>query len=118
MLVCTTAATLPDRHRQHGAITHSTVVHCGADRAQVDHEDAHEAGERRGFHPHRHERGHRRRRALVDVGRPHVERHGGHLEAEADQQQADAEQQERIARAPLGQSAARSGSSLVVPVAP
>ena len=39
------------------------------------------------------ERRDRRRRALVDVGRPHVERHRGNLEAEADEQKHDAEDQ-------------------------
>ena len=37
------------------------------------------------------ERRHRRRRALVDVGRPHVERHGRDLEAEAREQEHEAE---------------------------
>ena len=40
--------------------------------------------------------GHRRRRALVHVGRPHVERHGGDLEAEADEQQRDAGEHQRV----------------------
>ena len=35
----------------------------------------------------RHEPGHRRGGALVDVGGPHVERHGGDLEGEPDQQE-------------------------------
>ena len=39
------------------------------------------------------ERRHRRRRAFIDVGRPHVERHGGNLEAEADEQEHQAEDQ-------------------------
>jgi hypothetical protein len=33
------------------------------------------------------ESGDRRRRTLIDVGRPHVERHRGNLEAEADKQE-------------------------------
>ena len=44
---------------------------------------------RRGGEEHRD----RRRRALVDVGRPHVERHGGDLEREADQHEHDADDQ-------------------------
>ena len=36
---------------------------------------------------------HRRRRALVDVGRPHVERHGGDLEGDAGQHEDEAENQ-------------------------
>ena len=39
------------------------------------------------------ERGHRRRRALVDVGRPHVERHRRDLEAETGEQENQAEYQ-------------------------
>jgi len=33
----------------------------------------------------------RRRRALVDVGRPHVERHGRDLEGDTDQQEDEAD---------------------------
>src|SRR6476659_2859383 len=36
---------------------------------------------------------HRLRRALVDVGRPHMERHGGHLEAETGEQKHKAQGQ-------------------------
>ena len=39
------------------------------------------------------ERRHRRRRAFVDVRRPHVERHGGNLEAEAGEQEHQPEDQ-------------------------
>ena len=83
------------RHRQH---RHHPQHHrpVRAERPQVDHEDAQEAGKRRDLHAHRHESRDRRRRALVGVGRPHMEGHGGDLEAEADQQQADAGQQQRI----------------------
>ena len=53
-------------------------------------------------HRHRHaghlgrggeEGGHRRRRALVDVGRPHVERHGRDLEGDAGGDEDEAEDQ-------------------------
>ena len=44
------------------------------------------------------EGGDRRRRALVDVGRPHVERHGGDLEGEADQQEHEADDQADVLR--------------------
>ena len=37
-----------------------------------------------------------RRRALVDVGRPEVERHGGDLEAEPDEEQGDAGEHEGV----------------------
>ncbi len=42
-----------------------------------------------------HEGRHRRRRALVDVGRPHVERHDAELEADADDDQGEAADQQR-----------------------
>ena len=44
------------------------------------------------------EGGDRRRRALVDVGRPHVERHGGDLEGEADQQEHEADDEADVLR--------------------
>ena len=44
----------------------------------------------------RHERGHRGRRALVDVGRPHVERRRGDLEAEAGEDHRHAGDEERV----------------------
>ncbi len=75
----------------------------------------------------------RRRRALVDVGRPRVERHGGDLEPEAHHQQGDAGEQHGGAAAaqdlvgrddvaerrpsPPGVGAAMT-DSLVEPVAP
>ena len=42
----------------------------------------------------RHERGHRRRRTLVDVGRPHVEGHRRDLEREANHQERDGDRQQ------------------------
>ena len=50
---------------------------------QADVEDAREDRERGGLRGGREERGDRRRRAFVDVGRPDVERHRGDLEAES-----------------------------------
>jgi len=40
----------------------------------------------------------RRRRALVDVGRPHVERHGRDLEGDTDQQEDEADDKADILR--------------------
>ena len=70
------------------------------------------ARERRHQHPQReherhhlgrgrHERGHRRRRALVGVGRPHVERRGVGLEAEADDHHREAHEREHVVRVAL-----------------
>ena len=59
-------------------------------------EDPQQGGEAAHLGHRGHEPGHRRRRALVDVGRPHVERHGGHLEGEADQQQGHPGQQHPV----------------------
>ena len=59
---------------------------------QGDHEHPQHGGERGRLADRGHERGDVVRRTLVDVGRPHVERHGRHLEAESDDQQGDAGQ--------------------------
>ena len=59
-------------------------------------EDQLEQGDEAGrLRQHRQERGDRRGRALVGVGRPGVERHGRHLEGEADHHEHDAEGDER-----------------------
>ena len=60
--------------------------------AQV--EDPQQAGEAGHLHARGHPRHARAGRALVHVRRPEVERHGRHLEAEADQQQGHARQQQ------------------------
>ena len=117
MLVCTSATTLPTVIVS-AAITHSTRDQSRADRAEVEQENAQETGEGGELHPDRHERGDRRRRAFVGVGRPHMKRDRGDLEAEADQQHADAEQQRSGCEATPWSRAARIGSSLMVPVAP
>ena len=52
--------------------------------------------ERGGLRGRGHERGDRRRRALVDVGRPHVERRGRDLEAEPDQEQRETDEQHAV----------------------
>ena len=86
------------------ASTHiSGLDHVGA--AGEGHQDQlqqrHEAGRLRG---HGEERGDRRGRALVGVGRPRVERHGRHLEGEADHHEDDAERDQRtgVARTDRG----------------
>ena len=63
------------------------------------------------------EGGDRRRRAFVDVGRPHVERHRADLEGEAGEHEDQAEQQaDRDCR--RGAKAAAMPSNSVVPVKP
>ena len=59
---------------------------------RLDH-DADEERDRGDLRRHREEGGDRRRRAFVDVGRPHVERHGGDLEGEADDGEDDADEE-------------------------
>ena len=88
-----------------------------AQRLERRQEHADERRERGGLDAGRHEAGHDGRRALVGVGRPHVERHGRHLEGEADEQQA------RAPRARAGESAPprprrmrRPGRACVLPV--
>ena len=61
------------------------------------------------------ERGDRRRRALVDVGRPHVERHRRDLEAEAGEQEHQPEDQ---ADAGACAAALAMPAKLTVPVKP
>ena len=53
--------------------------------------------EGRGLRRRRHEAGHRSRRALVHVRRPHVERRGRGLEAEADEQHREPADEQRVA---------------------
>ena len=61
-----------------------------------NHEYPHHGGEPRRLHPGCHPRHHRTGRALVDVGRPSMERHCGHLEGQPHQQQGDASQQHSV----------------------
>ena len=83
---------------------------CLAEEADEDElQERHEAG---GLRRHRQERGDRRGRALVGVGRPGVERHRRHLEGEADDHEDDAERDDRLVadravelRADLGRAA-------------
>ena len=65
-------------------------------------DDAQQGGERADLDDRGHEAGHRRRRPLVDVGRPEVEGHRGDLEGEADEQQRAAGVQETRAKNHVG----------------
>ena len=78
---------------------HDDLLPVGGDRLEGPHRHAHE--KRHGGHLRRggQEGGHRRRRAFIDVGRPHVERHGGDLEGKAGQHEDQAEHQAELALA-------------------
>ena len=91
----------------------------GAERFEGRQEDADERGEGRRLDAGGHEPGDRRRRALVGVGRPHVERHRRHLEREADDQQSHARgTASASATSPAPPSALPMRSSRVLPVSP
>ncbi len=96
MSVCEMASRLPDDHRQRGQRPE--------DGRQVNRqggegggEDAQQRGEARDLGARGHEGGDRGRRALVDVGRPHVERDSRDLEAEShqDERRANGQEQDR-----------------------
>ena len=61
-----------------------------------DEQHAHRDHERRDLRRRRHERGHRRGRALVDVRRPHVERRRGELEREPDEDHREPADEEEL----------------------
>ena len=65
-------------------------------------ENPEKGGEGRHLRPHRHERRHRRRGALVDIRRPHVEGHGRHLEAQAHDDKAQPDEKYRPPRGRMG----------------
>ena len=69
---------------------------------RLDH-DAHEQHDGRGLGRDREERGDRRRRALVDVGRPHVERHRRTFEGEPHRDEDDADDETDRRRASVGE---------------
>ena len=92
MLVCPIAANAPSSIE---AIDTITTRSCHAptrwpnDVAHHPQQQRHRGDLGRGGEEHRH----RRRRALIHVGRPHVERHGGDLERQPDQHEHDADHQ-------------------------
>ncbi len=94
MLRCGDGGQVADGHAQRREDPHDTGP-VDRQRAERVREHAREAGEGGGLHAHRHERGDGGRRALVDVGRPRVERDRGDLEPEADQQQRDGGERQR-----------------------
>ena len=76
---------------------HRAPVPLGAAEADVEH--AQQGAEGGDLRAGRHERRHRRRRALVDVGRPGLERHRADLEQQADGQHGQAEEQQPLVAA-------------------
>ena len=88
---------IADRERrtgEHGDRDPPLVLLAGERRRQHAQRD----DERRCLRRRRHERGHRGRRALVDVRRPHVERRRRGLEAEAGDDHREPGEQEGVAR--------------------
>ena len=85
----------------------TTCCHCGLMPAKRAERHAHQ--QRHGRHLGRggEEGRDRRRRALVDVGRPHVERHGRDLEGEADQQEHEADDEADVLAGAAGLGARR-----------
>ena len=63
-------------------------------------------------------RGHRSRRALIDIRHPHLERHRGDLESERDQHQDHAEQRRALSQPPDSANAAVMRARFVSPVTP
>ena len=83
------------------AIEMKTMICCqsGAIGSKALDGDAHEQRHRRHLRRRGEEGGDRRRRALVDVRRPHVERHGRDLEGQAGEHEDQAEDQAELALA-------------------
>ena len=72
--------------------TNTTICcHCDTMPGKCGQRHPREHRQRRDFRRGGKERGHRRRRALIDVGRPHMERHRRDLEAEPGEQEHQAE---------------------------
>ena len=85
-----------DDHRQYGEPPQNDRPDRRR-RRELDRDDTKKGRESCSFYSGRHVAGDRCRRPLVDVGRPHVERHGRDLESEADHHQCHARIQEEVA---------------------
>ena len=94
--------------------TNTTICcHC-VDHARKRHDGcAHEHGDAGDLGRGGEEGGDRRRRALIDVGRPHMERHRRDLEAEAGEQENEPEHQAQMSgtRAALGRRLGDAGKA-------
>ena len=97
-------AQVPDHHGEDGQDGHRGR-HWAARRWQGLQEHAQQRAEGGRLDPRGHQSGHRGGRALVDVRRPHVEGHAGHLEAEPYEQEAHAPARPRSALSALGETA-------------
>ena len=120
ILVCEMAITFPTT-MVRAARPHSTGTRSSVEGGEGSDEDAQQGGKPGCLGADRHETGHRGGGTLVDIRRPHVERDGRDLEAEADQDQGRADgQQERITAGPEPEPATAETipAREVVPVAP
>lgn len=81
-------------HRDGGENGQKREPHA-AQRREYRQDEAQEHGESRRLRPHGEERGDRRGRSLVDVGRPHVERYHRQLEEDAGKDERHADDAER-----------------------
>ncbi len=90
-----------EQHRQDGDEPDDLPPFRGEAAERLD-EKADEERDRGDLRRHREERRDRRRRPLVDVGRPHMERHGRDLEGEPDRDEHDADD-ETDRRAAIGE---------------
>ena len=108
------AANAPSSHRGDGD-EDDDLLPLRGDAGKRHDGDAHEQGHAGDLRRGGEERRDRRRRALIDVRRPHVERHGGDLEAEAGEQKNQAEDQPDAA---VGAPPAAMPAKLTVPVKP
>ena len=118
MLVWVIAKRLPNCHRRDRndpERKHPVAV----ERRKLVKNDPSPSAANAAAHRNRHETGHRRRRAVVNIRHPEVKRHGAGFESETDQQVETAADQIK----PATRSADRvrkwkSGSGCVDPVAP
>ena len=96
-------AQVPDRERGDHDPGQADLPDVGLARER-GHEHPQREHERHHLGRRRHEGGHRRRRALVGVRRPHVERRGVGLEAQADDHHREPHQHEHVVRVALGEA--------------
>ena len=92
---CAIAKHAPDDHRR-GRQDPDHRCPIPGERLERDVQDTDQRQERGDLRRGRHERGHRRGRPLVHVGRPLVERHRRHLEPEPGRQEDERQQRERL----------------------
>ena len=102
MLVCPIAASAAEDHRGDRD-QDDQLLPRSQQMAERRRHDAHQQRHRRDLRRGGEERGDRRRRALIDVGRPHVERHGRDLEEQAGKNEHHADDQPGRCRRRRGQ---------------